>query len=51
MVFFLSFIPLIAIFIARIVLGAHWLSDIIITYMVGVVYIMLLLPFLSKKTI
>jgi undecaprenyl-diphosphatase len=48
-VFCLSFIPLIAIFIARIVLGAHWPSDIIVTYMVGVIFIMLLLPFLSKN--
>jgi undecaprenyl-diphosphatase len=49
LVFFSSFIPLVVIFIARIVLGAHWPSDIIVTYMLGIVFVMLLLPFLSKN--
>ncbi|WP_212789786.1 phosphatase PAP2 family protein [Francisella halioticida] len=45
---FISFIPLIAIFIARVVLGAHWPSDLIITYMVGVVWIMFLISFIKR---
>ena len=49
LVFFISFIPLIAIFVARIALEAHWPSDVVITYVVGIVWIMILLPFLPKR--
>ena len=49
LVFFISLIPLVAIFFARVALGAHWPSDLIITYIVGIVWIMLLLPFLPKR--
>jgi membrane-associated phospholipid phosphatase len=39
----LSCIALILVFIARVTLGAHWPSDILISYLIGLIWILLLL--------
>jgi len=49
-VFLISALVLVAVFLARIVLGAHWPSDLLISYLLGTVWILFLLPFISPNS-
>lgn len=50
-IFFMSFFVLLAVFLARIALGAHWPSDLMLSYLIGVVWILFLLPFIFKEKV
>lgn len=46
-IFFVSLFILTTVFFARVALGAHWPSDLLLSYLIGIIWISLLIPFLS----